>query len=314
MARYGVVFRRKLILELKLTILGCGSAAPTLFRANSAQILEIAGKVILIDCGEGTQWQLLKRKISAFKIDIIFISHLHGDHYFGLIGFLNSLSLFGRENELHIYAPKKIEEIIKIQLDYELSFPIRYHYLIENESQVLIDNDVLKIESFPVSHSIPTHGFLFIEKEKRRKLMMDKVNEYEIPKYFRRNLSKGENYIKPNGEIVNNEDVTMAGLPQKKYAYCADTKYDETIVAKIKDCNVIYHETTYLDKHQEKATARFHSTTFEAAKIAKLCNAKKLIIGHFSSRYKELDQFSIEAKTVFENTVLGIEGSVFEIE
>ena len=299
---------------MKLTILGSNSATPAYGRHPTAQVLQIEEELFLIDCGEGTQMRMQEFDIKRSKINTIFISHLHGDHYFGLIGFLNSLSLFGRENELHIYAPKKIEEIIKIQLDYELSFPIRYHYLIENESQVLIDNDVLKIESFPVSHSIPTHGFLFIEKEKRRKLMMDKVNEYEIPKYFRRNLSKGDNYIKPNGEIVNNEDVTMAGLPQKKYAYCADTKYDETIVAKIKDCNVIYHETTYLAKHQEKATARFHSTTFEAAKIANLCNAKKLIIGHFSSRYKELDQFSIEAKTVFENTVLGIEGSVFEIE
>ncbi len=299
---------------MKLTILGSNSATPAYGRHPTAQILQIEEEYFLIDCGEGTQMRMQEFDIKLSKINYVFISHLHGDHYFGLIGFLNSLSLFGRENELHIYAPKKIEEIIKIQLDYELSFPIHYHYLIENESQILLENEMMKVESFPVSHSIPTHGFLFIEKEKRRKLIMEKVTEYEIPKYFRRNLSKGENYIKPNGEVVKNEDVTIAGPSKKSYAYCADTKYDESIIEKIKGSDVIYHETTYLQKHQEKAIARFHSTTFEAAQIAKLCLPKKLIIGHFSSRYKELEPFLNETKSIFENTFLGLEGSIFEIE
>ena len=299
---------------LALTILGNNSAISAHGRNPTAQVLQTNDENYLIDCGEGTQNQLTKYKIKKSKICKIFISHLHGDHYFGLIGLLTSMGLLGRTNDLHIYAPPLLQPIIQLHLDAAntvLPYQLYFHALKE-EGEIANDKKII-VFAFKVCHRIDCFGFLFKEKKNPRSILPDKVKMYEIPEAFYGELQKGYNYTTKKGTIIANEDVSEAAIPAKIYAYCADTIYDETIAEKIKGADLVYHETTYLKDLEERAAARFHCTTTQAGNIAKLAGAKKLLIGHFSSKYEELDEFLNETKEVFENTEIAHEGVCFKI-
>ena len=299
---------------LALTILGNNSAIPAHGRNPTAQVLQTNDENYLIDCGEGTQNQLTKYKIKRSKINKIFISHLHGDHYFGLIGLLTSMGLLGRTNDLHIYGPTLLEQIIQLHLDAAntvLPYTLYFHPLLE-EGEIANDKKII-VSAFKVSHRIACFGFLFKEKKNPRAILPDKVRMYEVPEAFYGELQKGSDYITKKGTIISNNDVTEPAAPARSYAYCADTIYDETIAEKIKNADLVYHETTYLKDLEERAAARFHCTTTQAGSIAKLAGAKKLLIGHFSSKYEILDDFLTETKAVFENTEIAHEGACFKI-
>ena len=299
---------------LTLTILGNNSAIPIFGRKPTAQVLQCGEEAYLIDCGEGTQLQFDKYKIKKNKINRIFISHMHGDHYFGLIGLIASMSLASRKNDLHIYAPALLEPIIKLQLDAAntiLSFALYFH-AIQAEGEIANDNKV-SVVAFSVTHRIPCWGFKFTEKKNPRKIILEKVKAYEIPVAYYGELQKGKDYTTKKGTVIANESVTEASEAARSYAYCADTLYDEAIVPKIAGSHVIYHETTYLKNDEAKAVDRFHSTTVQAGKIATLASVEKLLIGHFSSKYELLDDFLTETKTIFENTASAIEGCSFVI-
>ena len=299
---------------LSVTILGNNSAVPAFNRHPTSQVVSHDGTNYLVDCGEGTQIQMIKYKIRRGKISHIFISHLHGDHYFGLVGLLNTFGLLSHMQELHVYGPAPLQQIIEMQMgvaETVLPYPLFFHTL--TEPAVLVDNEKIRISCFRTTHRIECYGFLFDEKEGKRKLLIDKVKKHNIPVSFYSSLQEGLDYITPRGQVVSNESVTAAPGKGKKYAFCADTKYDEGLIPHIYGADMIYHETTYLDNLREKAFERFHSTTKQAAEIAKKAMIGKLLIGHFSSKYSTLELFESEAKEVFPNTELAIEGVTYEI-
>ncbi|MEP6712904.1 MAG: ribonuclease Z [Ferruginibacter sp.] len=299
---------------LALTILGNNSAIPAYGRNPTAQVLQTHDEAYLIDCGEGTQLQMSKYKIRRSKINHIFISHLHGDHYFGLIGLLTSMGLLGRTTDLHLHAPPLLEKIIQMQLDAAASkLPYTLHFHPLTQEGPIANDKRIWVECFKVKHRIDCWGFLFREKKNPRSIDPEKVKAYEIPAAYYLELQKGKDYVTKKGTTIPNEAVTVAVSAPKTYAYCADTIYDEAIVEKVKAVDLLYHETTYLKDLHERAASRFHSTTIQAADIAKKAGVKKLLIGHFSSKYELLDQFLEEATSVFENTELAIEGSCFII-
>jgi ribonuclease Z len=299
---------------LALTILGNNSAIPAFGRNPTAQILQNDDEAFLIDCGEGTQLQMAKYKIRKSKISHVFISHLHGDHYFGLIGLLTSMSLLSRTQDLHVYAPPLLENIIQLQLDAAnttLCYKVYFHGL--DKEGLIANTKRMNIECFKVKHRIDCWGFLFREKKKPRSIDPEKARAYEIPSSYFEQLQKGADYVTKKGVLILNADVTHATPMPKSYAYCADTVYDEELVPKIREVDLLYHEATYLKDQHERAALRFHCTTVQAADIAKKAIVKKLIIGHFSSKYELLDQFLTEAKDVFEETELALEGACYKI-
>lgn len=298
-----------------VTILGNNSALPAYDRHPTAQLVTLNEQLFLIDCGEGTQMQISRYRIRHSKIGHIFISHLHGDHYFGLIGLITSMGLLGREHALNLYGPAQLIDIIALQLkvaDTTLPFPLIFHPL-EKEGLIL-DHPKYSVACFETRHRIPCWGFLISEKRNPRKILREKVIEKGIPAAFYDQLKKGEDYITKTGEVISNASVTTPNLPNCTYAFCADTKFTEEIAEKVMHANLLYHETTYLKDLEERAIARFHSTTEQAAKFAIKAKAKKLLIGHFSSKYEKLDEFLQEAKDVFDNTELAIEGVSYRID
>jgi ribonuclease Z len=297
-----------------VTILGNNSAVPAFDRHPTSQVVTLDGNNYLVDCGEGTQIQLINYKIRRSKISHIFISHLHGDHYFGLIGLINTLSLLSHQQEIHVFGPSPLKEIIELQLkvaDTKVCYPLHLHTI--SSSGTLVDNERVAINCFRTNHRIECYGFSFIQKKQLRKLNPEKARAYEIPSSFNERLTKGEDYVRKDGSFVSNALVTDAGLPGKRYAFCADTKYDESLIPHIEGFDLIYHETTYLDNLRERAEARFHSTSKQAALIAQKAGVKKLLIGHFSSKYDTLDEFEKEAREVFLNTELALEGVAYSI-
>ena len=299
---------------LALTILGNNSAIPAFDRNPTAQILQTNDDSYLIDCGEGTQMQMTKYKIRRSKISRIFISHLHGDHYYGLVGLITSMGLLGRTQDLHLHAPEPLDAILKLQLnvaDTKLPFTLHFHPL-KNEGIIVADKKMM-IECFRTKHRIECWGFLFREKKNPRKINAERAVIYEIPAAFYEKLQQGYDYVNKKGTIVPNEEVTIAAAKPRSYAYCADTIYDETLADKIKEVDLLYHEATYLKDLHERAASRFHSTTHQAASIARLGNVKKLLLGHFSSKYETLEEFLPEACEVFENTELALEGVCYRI-
>ena len=297
-----------------VTILGNNSAVPAFDRHPTSQVVTVDGNNYLVDCGEGTQIQMINYKIRRGKISHIFISHLHGDHYFGLVGLINSFSLLGHQQELNVFGPKPLKEIIDIQIkvaDTQLCYPLHIHTI--DGPGTLVDTDKLTVKCFRTNHRIECYGFSFTEKKPSRKLNPDKAREYGIPTNFYERLKNGEDYTQKDGTLVKNDLVTEEGKRGRTYAFCADTKYDESIIPHISGADMIYHETTYLDALRERAETRFHSTSKQAATIAQKAGVKKLLIGHFSSKYDTLDEFETEAREVFPNTELALEGVCYEI-
>ncbi len=297
-----------------VTILGCNSAIPAHGRNPTSQILQLQDNSFLIDCGEGTQLQLAKFKIKTSKISHIFISHLHGDHYFGLIGLLSSMSLMNRTQDIHIIGPALLKNIILLQCEAsntDFSFKMHFHELSENG--MIAETNKMTVHCFKVDHQIDCWGFLFREKKNPRSIIADKVKSFDIPASYYEQLQKGEDYHTKKGTIIKNSEVTTENDKPRTYAYCADTLYKESLIPIVKEVDLLYHETTYLKDQKEKATARFHSTTVQAGEIAKKANVKKLIIGHYSSKYEILDDFLKETKEIFENTELGMEGICYYV-
>jgi ribonuclease Z len=298
-----------------LTILGNNSAVPAFGRNPTSQVLQLEGESFLIDCGEGTQLQMAKFKVKRSKINHIFISHLHGDHFFGLMGLLTSMSLLNRTQDIHIHGPALLKDIIDIQLQAsatQLNFIIHFHPL--GEDAIIADTPGMTVSSLRVKHGIECWGFIFREKKNPRRIILDKVRSYEIPQSFYDSLQQGKDYVNAKGTIIQNNELTESNPPARSYAFCADTIYDISLAEKIKGIDLLYHESTYLKDHEEKAAIRFHSTTIQAADIAKRAEVTKLLIGHFSSKYEKLDDFLKEAKDVFENTELALEGACYKIE
>lgn len=297
-----------------VTILGNNSALPAYDRHPSAQIVTIYDQLLLIDCGEGTQMQLSRYKIRRGKLNHIFISHLHGDHYFGLIGLISSMALLNREQPLHLFAPAGLEEIIQLQLKVAsttLPFPLIFHPL-EKEGLIL-EESKFTVETFQTQHRIPCWGFLIREKKEPRKVDKEKAVQNHIPSMYYQSLKAGYDYTAKDGSVIYNDQVTIPNSPARSYAYCADTLYDERLSIIAKDVTMIYHEATYLNGMEERAAARFHSTTSQAATIALKANAGGLLLGHFSSKFEELHDYLKEALEVFPLTQLAIEGVTFKI-
>lgn len=300
---------------MTITILGNNSALPAYGRHPTAQVVSVPGGDILLDCGEGAQTQMLHFEVRWGRINHIFISHLHGDHYFGIFGLLTTMSLLGRTTPLHLFAPAPLEGLINAMLAVAssvLCYPLHFHALPEGAA-LLVDEKQFSVSCFPVEHRIQCHGFLITQKTRGRKLVPSKAAEFGIPTYFYDRLKLGEDYETKSGEIIRNELVTEEGPIPKRYAYCADTIFTDSFLEHINGVDLIYHESTYLDDNLDKARDRYHSTASQAASIAKKAGAGKLILGHFSSRYKELDGFKTEAYAIFPNVEVSREGDVFEL-
>jgi len=298
-----------------VTILGNNSALPAYDRHPTSQVVTLDQHPFLVDCGEGTQMQLSRYKIRRSRINHIFISHMHGDHYFGLPGLITSMGLLGRETDLHLHAPPSIEPILQAILkaaDTTLPYILHFHPL--KGEGMIADEPRFSVEAFRVNHRIECWGFIFREKRSPRKINKDAIGSYQLDSIAFERLKMGEDVTDAKGTPVKNEEVTYANTPPLSYAYCADTAFTPAIAEKIKNVTLVYHETTYLKDLEERAQLRFHSTTHQAAKIATLANAHRLLIGHFSSKYEQLDQFLSETVEVFPSAELAVEGVTYRVE
>ncbi|MGB1042349.1 MAG: ribonuclease Z [Tenacibaculum sp.] len=304
-------------MSLHLTVLGCHSATPRVNAHPTAQYLEINNRHFLIDCGEGTQRQMRKYKIGFSKINHIFISHLHGDHFFGLIGLISTFGILNREKELHIYGPKGIKEITVLQLKLSKSwtkFHINFHELESKESELIFEDDKVTVHTIPLDHRVYTNGFLFTEKEKPRKLHIDNIQQYdEIDTCDFHNIKAGKDFTLSTGEVISNYELTIDPPKPKSYAFCSDTAYKPDIVPLIKNVDMLYHEATFLKDKESLCEKTKHSTAEQAATIAKKANVTKLVIGHYSSRYTNIIDFKEEAQTVFDNVELAEAGKSYSI-
>ncbi|WP_339664536.1 ribonuclease Z [Maribacter arcticus] len=300
---------------MRLTILGCYAATPRTLTNPTAQVLEINGHIILIDCGEGTQVELRRRKVKFSRINHIFISHLHGDHFFGLPGLISTMRLLGREKELHVYGPKGIKEAITLLLklgDSWTNYPLLFHELASKEPELVFEDKKISVTTIPLDHRIYTNGFLFKEKEGKRKLNIDAAQNYGIDKAYYQNIKNGKDITLDNGETILNKELTFDPPKPKSYAFCSDTVYDTNLSEQLKGVDVLYHESTFLESEAELATKTKHSTALQAAKIAKAANVKTLILGHYSTRYKSIELFKEEATTIFSNVLLADDGRAFD--
>ncbi|MFM2010697.1 MAG: hypothetical protein RLZZ479_1088 [Bacteroidota bacterium] len=301
---------------MKLTILGCYAATPRTITNPTSQVLEIKNRMFLIDCGEGTQVQLRKNKIKFSKINQVFISHLHGDHFFGLIGLISTFSLLGRTTDLHIYGPKGIKEIILLQLRLSNSwtnYDLYFQELESEESEVVFEDDKVLVTTIPLKHRVYTNGFLFQEKVGERKLNMDAVLNHEIESCYYQKIKNGKDITLDDGRLIANSVLTFDPIEPKSYAFCSDTVYHEAILPIIENVDVLYHESTFLESENTLALKTLHSTAKEAARIALKANAKQLILGHYSTRYESIDLFKEEAKTIFPEVLLAEDGKTFEL-
>ena len=304
-------------MSIKLTILGCHSATPRTFAHPTSQYLEINNRRVLIDCGEGTQVQLRKFKIKFSAINHVFISHLHGDHFFGLIGLISTFGLLNRKNDLHIFGPKGIEKIIKLQLELSnswLSYPLVFHELSSNKSELIFEDEKIEVHTIPLKHRVYTNGFLFKEKIGERKLNMQAIKEHsEIEICDYQNIKNGKDYHTEAGNCIENKKLTFDPVTPLSYAFCSDTAYKPDIVPVLKNVDLLYHEATFLKDKKELADATKHTTAEEAAKIAKQANVGQLILGHYSSRYSNLNLFKQEAEEVFHPVSLAQAGAIYSI-
>lgn len=303
-------------MNFDVTILGSNSAVFNHGRHPTSQVVNIDNTLFLVDCGEGTQERLAENKIKWFRIDYIFISHLHGDHYFGLIGLLTTFNLLKRTGKLTIFGPKELKKILDVQLkasNTKLLFDLKFVATNDNDRNLLLDIPVCTVYSLPLKHKIPTTGFLFVEKTETRQLDLQKLAKHTIDKTHYKWLKQGYDVQNKEGKTIRNQSVTTQGKTPRSYAFCTDTQYHLPLVKSIKNVSLLYHESTFLEEDKTRAKETFHTTALQAAKIAKKANAGKLLLGHFSSRYIDLSVLEVEAKTVFKNTELALEGKVFKL-
>jgi ribonuclease Z len=301
-------------MKFEVTILGSSSATPIFNRNPTSQALNINDRLYLIDCGEGTQQQMLRFDVKASRIDHIFISHLHGDHYLGLVGLLSSLHLNGRIKPLKLFGPPQLKEIIDLQLSYSettLQYELDFRATNPAKAEMILENQDITVESIPLDHRIPCTGFLFREKKRLRKLMKEKLERLNIPVEYFTALKKGADYVANDGTVYKNDTLTIDSDEPKTYAYCSDTAFNENYFNQISKATLLYHEATFLNNMLDRANETHHTTALQAGEVAVTTNAKKLLIGHFSARYKTLTELLDEARSIFPNTELAIEGKTF---
>ena len=303
-------------MDFRLTVLGANSALPVHGRYPSAQYLQIHNHHILIDCGEGTQLRLREVNAKWARINMIFISHMHGDHFFGLPGFLTSLSLLGRKNEMHLFGPVGIENVLTAFFkgcDVYLDYPLIFHELDSEESSKCFENEVFEVYTIPLNHRIPTNGFLFKEKQQDSNMIPEKIAEYDLSIPQIKAAKAGHDITLSDGRLIPNIELTHPSKTPRSYAYCSDTRYQPDIAPLIRNVDLLYHESTYLHESLDLAIPSLHTTAKEAGQMAKTAKVKRLLIGHYSSRYQDIDVLLKEAQTIFPNADAAIHGAVFEI-
>jgi len=303
--------------NFEVTILGCGAATPTLRHHPTGQVVNLHDKFFLVDCGEGIQMQLRRYKIKIQRIDHIFISHLHGDHYFGIQGLLSSMHLLGRKKPLHLFAPEGLKEIIDVQQrvgEMFLNFPLEFHPLDIKSPEVIFEDNSLEIVAFPLEHRISCSGFLFREKERKPKVSQSVIHELGLSVEEIVALKNRRNVTRGDGSILEWEKWADMPAPARTYAFCSDTKYSKKVIAAVQGVDLLYHEATFLHEMKVRAQQTHHSTALEAGQVAREANVQRLIIGHFSARYHDETVLLLEAQTAFPETVLAAEGVTFNVE
>lgn len=301
----------------KIRILGCGSALPTLKHFASSQIIEVRDKTFMVDCGEGTQIQVRRARIHFNKIFAIFITHLHGDHCFGLIGLISTLGMLGRTAPLHIYAPKELGPILKLQMDFfcnGLEYEVIFHEVDTSVAGIVYEDKSVIVKSIPLNHRIACCGYMFSEKPTLLHIRRDMIDFYRIPECYRNNIKNGADWITPEGEVIPNNRLTEPAAAPRSYAYCSDTKYLPELYKLVYGVNLLYHEATYCSENENRASLYYHSTAKQAATVALNAKAKSLLLGHFSARYDNENAILNEARNIFPNTYLANEMSVFDVE
>lgn len=304
-------------MSFSVTVLGSGSAVPTSRRGLTSHFIMCNNRYILIDCGEGTQMQMRKYGIKFQRIQHILISHLHGDHYFGLVGLLSTMHLMGRTKSITIHCPKGLKEIVELQLNYEgarLAFPIIFNVLDSSSNGLVFEDDKMLIEHFPLVHRVPTTGFVIRQKERERQLNVDRAEKDGLKIEYYHRLKKGQDVQLKTGEVFRSLDYTFDPPVARSYAFCSDTAYSEKIVPFIQDVDLLYHEATFINHHADRAKATLHSTAKQAAQIAKQANVGRLMMGHFSARYDSGVEHVKEAKTVFEMSFAAEDGETYILE
>lgn len=296
--------------KFELYILGCGSALPTTRHFPTSQIVNVRDKLYMIDCGEGAQLQFRKSRLKFSRLNTIFISHLHGDHCFGLLGLISTLNLLGRTAELHIYSPRGLEELMMPVLNYfnhQMSYKVLFHEFETKEPTVIYEDRSLTVTTIPLRHRMPCCGFLFAEKQRPNHILRDMIDFYQVPVYELNRIKNGADYITPEGEVVANARLTRPSATPRSYAYCSDTIYLPSIVEQIKGVDLLFHEATFANEDASRAKETFHTTAEQAAAIAREAGVKKLLIGHFSARYEDESILLEEASAIFPNTQLAKE-------
>ncbi|MDO4755832.1 MAG: ribonuclease Z [Parabacteroides sp.] len=302
--------------DFNLHILGCGSALPTTRHTATSQIVDVRDKLYMIDCGEGTQVQMRHARIKFSRLAHIFISHLHGDHCFGLPGLISTLGMLGRTGELVVHGPKEIETYLQTTLDLfcrGLAFNVRFNPVDTQSHSLVMEDRSLSVYSIPLNHRIPTCGFLFAEKPKEAHIIREMTDFYQVPVRWMKDIKQGKDYITPEGEVIPNSRLTRPATPPKRYAYCSDTAYNRAIIPLIEGVDLLYHEATFMESDSIRAKETFHSTARQAATIAHDAQVKRLVIGHYSARYEDLSELHKEAQEVFPGTILGNEKMVIPV-
>ena len=302
--------------DFNLNILGCGSALPTTRHLATSQVVDLRDKLYMIDCGEGTQVQMRNMRIKFSRLNHIFISHLHGDHCFGLPGLLSTLGMLGRTGDLVIHAPKEIENYMRPVLDTfckGMPYEVRFNHIDTHSHSLIMEDRSLSVYSIPLKHRIPTCGFLSAEKPKEAHIIREMTDFYQVPVRWMKDIKQGKDYITPEGEIIPNARLTRPSVAPKRYAYCSDTAYSPSIIPIIEGVDLLYHEATFMESDKARAKETFHSTARQAAEIALKAGVKRLVIGHYSARYEDLAALHKEAQEIYPDTILGNEGMVLSI-
>ena len=302
--------------EFNINILGCGSALPTTRHLATSQIVDLRDKLYMIDCGEGTQVQMRRMRVRFGRLAHIFISHLHGDHCFGLPGLISTLGMLGRTGELVVHGPKEVETYLRPVMDLfcrGMEFEVRFNPVDTRSHSLVMEDRSLSVYSIPLKHRIPTCGYLFAEKPKEAHIIREMTDFYQVPVRCMKDIKQGQDYVTPEGEVVPNSRLTRPAAPPKRYAFCSDTAYNRSIIPIIEGADLLYHEATYAECDLARAKETFHSTARQAAEIARDAHVKRLVIGHYSARYEDLSELHREAEAVFPGTILGNEGTVIPV-